>query len=231
MQDKTRSRAEFLRNAGLYGITAEALSGGRSNPEVVRQMLAAGIRVIQYREKKKSGREKYEQCRVLREMTARAGACFLIDDDPALALACNADGVHIGQDDLPIEQVRQMVGDKIIGLSTHSPRQAQDAVRRGADYIGVGPLFETHTKADVCAPVGLAYLEYVVREIPLPFVAIGGIKEANLAQVARRGAGCICLVSEIVGSADLSEKIRHLRSLMHISYRALPAQPAAARSI
>jgi thiamine-phosphate pyrophosphorylase len=207
-------RAEFLRHVGLYGITAERLSKGRSNLEVVQQMLDAGIRVIQYREKEKSGREKYEQCICLRKMTAKSHACFIIDDDVALAAACDADGVHIGQDDLPIEKARALLGNKIIGLSTHSPKQAQDAVRRGADYIGVGPLFETHTKADVCAPVGLAYLDYVIQNIPLPFVAIGGIKEHNIAEVARHGASCICLVSDLVGAENISAKVHALRSAM-----------------
>ena len=218
--DKLAGRAEFLRDIGLYGITAEKFSNGRSDIEVVSQMLDAGIRVIQYREKTKSGREKYKDCVRLREMTAQAGAKLIIDDDIALALACGADGVHIGQDDMPIEQARALMGDKIIGLSTHSPEQAEDAVRRGADYIGVGPLFETHTKSDVCAPVGLSYLEYVVQHIPLPFVAIGGINEHNIEEVARRGAKCICLVTEVVGAADIPAKIRALRAKMDTAYAA-----------
>lgn len=209
-----RSRAEFLRSIGLYGITAEKFSRGRDNFEVVEKMLDAGIRVIQYREKEKSGKEKYAQCVRLREMTANAGAKFIIDDDIALALACGADGVHIGQDDMPIEKARELMGDRIIGLSTHSPAQAEEAVRKGADYIGVGPLYETHTKSDVCAPVGLSYLEYVVSHIPLPFVAIGGIKEHNIAEVARRGAGCICLVTDIVGAEDIPAKVHALQANM-----------------
>lgn len=212
LMERLAGRAEFLRDIGLYGITAEKFSGGRDNVQVVSQMLDAGIRVIQYREKEKSGKEKYAQCVRLREMTANAGARFLIDDDIALALACGADGVHIGQDDMPVEQARALMGDRIIGLSTHSPEQAQDAVRRGADYIGVGPLFETHTKTDVCAAVGLEYLDYVAAHIPLPFVAIGGIKEHNIEQVARRGAGCICLVTDVVGAADIPAKVRALHA-------------------
>ena len=219
MNVSRNSRAEFLRSVGLYGITAEKFSAGRDNLTVVRQMLDAGIRVIQYREKEKSSREKYEQCVRLREMTKRAGAHLIIDDDVALTLACNADGVHLGQDDLPVEAARQILGErKIIGLSTHSPQQAQAALACDADYIGVGPLFETHTKKDVCAPVGLSYLEYVIKNIPLPFVAIGGVKEHNIAEVARRGAGCICLVTDIVGAADIPAKVAALRANMEAAY-------------
>jgi thiamine-phosphate pyrophosphorylase len=99
-----------------------------------------------------------------------------------------------------------------IGLSTHSPAQAEAAVRLGVDYIGVGPIFATNTKKDVCDPVGLKYLDYVVRNIRLPFVAIGGIKEHTIAEVYRRGARCIALVTEIVGAPDIGAKVHALRA-------------------
>jgi thiamine-phosphate pyrophosphorylase len=98
------------------------------------------------------------------------------------------------------------------GLSTHSPAQAEAAVRLGVDYIGVGPIFATNTKKDVCDPVGLEYLDYVVRNIRLPFVAIGGIKEHNIAEIYRRGARCIALVTEIVGAPDIGVKVHALRA-------------------
>lgn len=198
---------------GIYGITAEEHSRGRSNIEVVRQMIAAGIKVIQYREKEKTLREKYRECLQIREMTREAGVTFIVNDHVDLALLVDADGVHLGQDDLPPEQVRKLVGDKlVIGMSTHSPAQARAAVDSGVDYIGVGPLFATKTKKDVCDPVGLEYLDYVVHNLQIPFVAIGGIKEHNIAEVARRGARCIALVTEIVGAPDIVAKVRALRA-------------------
>ncbi|MEW9121643.1 MAG: thiamine phosphate synthase [Thermotaleaceae bacterium] len=200
-------------NTDLYGITAEEHSRGRTNIEVVEAMIEAGIKVIQYREKDKKMCCKYEESLKIREMTKRANVTFIVNDDIDIALLVGADGVHIGQEDLPIEEVRKLVGkDKIIGLSTHSPEQAQDAVRRGADYIGVGPIFQTFTKKDVCAPVGLSYLEYVIKHISIPFVAIGGIKESNIQEVAQRGASCICLVTEIVGAEDIKGKIQGIRN-------------------
>jgi len=202
---------DIIKQADIYGITAEELSNGRGNIEVVRHMLNAGIRVVQYREKEKSMLEKYQQCREIRRMTKECGAVFIVDDDVDLALCCGADGVHIGQDDLPIEEVRKIAGDMVVGLSTHSPEQARDAVLRRADYIGVGPIFKTHTKKNVCAPVGLSYLEYVVNNINLPFVAIGGIKEHNLGEVIAHGAKCVCLVSEITGASDIEETIKRLK--------------------
>ena len=194
---------------GLYGITAERLSNGRDNLDVVRDMLDAGVKILQYREKDMPMLRQYQQCVELRRMTAEAGALLIIDDYVDLALAVGADGVHIGQDDLPIEQVRKIAGeDMLIGLSTHSPEQARDAVARGADYIGVGPLFETRTKDNVCAPVGLSYLDYVVENIRLPFVAIGGIKEHNLGTVLEHGASCVAIVTGIVGVSVVAAAAR-----------------------
>ncbi|MDO8567588.1 MAG: thiamine phosphate synthase [Dehalococcoidales bacterium] len=197
----------------LYCITASRFSLGRPNVDVVRQMLEAGIKVIQYREKEFPMNEKYRECLEIRQLTARYGATFIINDDVHLALAVGADGVHIGQDDLPPERVRQLIGDKmVLGLSTHEPEQADAAVKSGVvDYIGVGPLYQTFTKKDVRPPVGLGYLDYVVKKHRIPFVAIGGIKEKNVADVARHGAGCICLVTEIVGATDIVGKIRAVR--------------------
>jgi thiamine-phosphate pyrophosphorylase len=197
----------------LYGITAGRFSLGRSNLEVVQQMLAASIRIIQYREKEFSLLRKYHECLTIRDLTARSGACFIVNDDVDLALAVRADGVHVGQDDLPVDKVRELVGaGMLIGLSTHSPAQADEAVRAGiADYIGVGPLFETFTKKDVQPAVGLEYLDYVVSRYPIPFVAIGGIKVGNVGQVINRGAHCVCLVTEIVAAENIPAAVRSIR--------------------
>jgi thiamine-phosphate pyrophosphorylase len=196
----------------LYGITASLLSLGRSNTDVVREMIKAGIKIIQYREKERSVREKYRECREIRKLTSEAGVMLIINDHLDLALAVKADGVHLGQDDLPLPVARKLAGRRLLlGISTHSPEQAKAAAAEGADYLGVGPLFATKTKKDVCAPVSLEYLDYVARNISLPFVAIGGIKEHNIALVRSRGAVCCALVSEIVGAPDIVAKVRDLR--------------------
>ncbi|HCC00140.1 MAG TPA: thiamine phosphate synthase [Ruminococcaceae bacterium] len=199
---------------GLYCITAERFSKGRDNLEVVREMLAGGTKVIQYREKDMPMDRQYAQCLSIREMTKKADALFLIDDHIDLAIAVQADGVHIGQNDLPIEAVRNLVGNEmLIGVSTHSIEQARNAVTRGADYIGVGPIFETHTKTNVIAPVGLSYLDAVTKEINLPFVAIGGIKKHNLPTVLAHGANCTALVTEIVEAQNIHEQVNELQRL------------------
>ena len=199
--------------AGLYGITAEKFSDGRSNIQVVEQMIKGGIKIIQYREKQpsKSYSTILEECRQIRELTRAAGITFIVNDIVDVALLVDADGVHVGQDDLPVGEVRKLLGnDKIVGLSTHSPKQAEDAVLAGADYIGVGPIFATKTKDDVCDPVGFSYLDWVASNISLPFVAIGGIKLHNVGHIVQRGAKTICLVTEIVGAPDIIARIHEI---------------------
>lgn len=199
--------------ADIYGITAEEYSNGRSNIEVVRAMIDAGVKIIQYREKDKKKLYKYRECLRIREMTQKAGVTFIINDDIDLALLIQPDGVHIGQEDLPIEAVRKLAGEEvIIGLSTHSPQQARDAVQRGADYIGVGPVFATQTKKDASDAVGLDYVKYVAEHIPLPSVAIGGINTDNITSVKQAGADCFALITDIVGAADIGARIKELQS-------------------
>ena len=202
-------------DTAVYGITAEEHSRGRDNIEIVKRMVDSRIKIIQYREKDKSMLEKYRQCIRIREITAEADAVLIINDHVDLALSVGADGIHIGQDDLPFKAVRALAGeDLIIGVSTHSPEQAQEAVNMGADYIGVGPLFRTYTKKDVCEPVGLEYLAYVAGNIPIPFVAIGGIKLHNIRDVRSKGARCISLVTEIVGAEDMVKVIKETEEIL-----------------
>jgi thiamine-phosphate pyrophosphorylase len=214
MNEKMKSQKPVFPR-GIYGITAEKFSNGRSNLEVVRQMIAGGIKIIQYREKRphKSFGEMLEECRALRTMTREAGVLFIINDYPDIAQLVDADGVHVGQDDFPVPEVRKLIGpNKLIGLSTHGPDQAAAAMEAGADYIGVGPIYSTQTKDDVCAPVGLGYLDHVVQHSSLPFVAIGGIKEHNIGEVLTHGATTICLVTEIVGADDIAATARRLQA-------------------
>lgn len=199
----------------LYALTDSRLSLNRPLPVVAAALLEGGVRILQYREKKLKAGRMLEECRVLRRMTEKAGACFIVNDHIAIAMLVGADGVHIGQEDLPVSEVRRLVGrDMLIGVSTHSPEQAVAAVDAGADYIGVGPLFATRTKEDVVPPVGLGYLDWVARNIELPFVAIGGIKEGNIAEVAAHGARCCALVSELVGARDIKARVAAVRAAM-----------------
>jgi len=204
-----------LPNTDIYAITDSAFSMGRPVLEITEHLLRSGVRIIQYREKDKKAGEMLKECLQIREATKNAGACFIVNDYVDIAILADADGVHVGQDDLPVDEVRRLIGpDRIIGLSTHSPQQASQAIAAKVDYIGVGPLFATQTKKDVCEPVGLSYLDYVVNNITIPFVAIGGIKRHNIGDVVRHGAQCCCLVSEILEAEDIEERIREIRMRM-----------------
>ena len=212
---------------GIYAITAETHSAGRSNIDVAQAICAGGATTLQYREKRpyKNQRQMVAECRRIRSITRDHGVLFIVNDHIDIALLCDADGVHVGQDDLAVADVRTLVGaDKLIGVSTHSPDQARTAVREGADYIGVGPLFATQTKEDVCAAVGLEYLEFAVAHIDIPLVAIGGIKSHNIDRVVRRGARTICLVTEIVGADDIVRRVQHLNTRLNGSSAAPPGQ-------
>jgi len=208
-------RKHIFPDADIYCITSEEHSNGRSNIEVVREMINAGIKIIQYREKDKEMGEKFEQCLKIREMTRSAGVFFIVNDHVDLAMMTDADGIHLGQEDLPIEAVKKLAGnDMVIGISTHSPSQAEGAIARGADYIGVGPIYKTHTKKDVCDPVGLSYLDHVVNRLNIPFVAIGGIKAHNVSEVMKHGAECVSMVTEIVGANDIAGTIKDIRNIL-----------------
>ncbi len=214
-----RTAGNTLPETDIYGITAQEYAKGRDNIDVVGEMIASGVKIIQFREKEMEMGEKYRQCLKIRELTRKAGVFFIVNDHVDLAMLVAADGIHIGQEDLPVEAVRQLVGDAmVVGLSTHSPAQAEDAVKQGADYIGVGPIFQTDTKKDVCDPVGFSYLDHIVsRKLPIPFVAIGGIKAHNVKEVVTHGASCIAMVTEIVGADDIGKKIKEIRKTIKAS--------------
>lgn len=200
---------------GIYAITAEPFSNGRSNLKVVREMIRGGASVVQYREKdNKTIREKIDECREIRKMTRDAGVLFIVDDFIDIALIVGADGVHAGQEDASVAEVRKIAPGMIVGLSTHSREQYEAAAASKADYIGVGPVFRTSTKAKVCDPVGLEYVTFAAERNALPFVALGGVKEHNIRSVVQAGAGTVCLVTEIAGADDIASTVRRLAGIV-----------------
>ena len=200
---------------GVYAITDSKSGKNKEFLEYCEDLLKGGAKIIQYREKKRDLKLLLEEAKALRELTLKYNATFIVNDYLDIALLSEADGIHIGQDDLPIKDVRKILGEnKIIGISTHNPQEAQQAIIDGADYIGVGPIFYTETKEDVCAPVTLEYLDFVNKNIKLPYVAIGGIKENNLDKVLAVGAKSICLVSELVGADNTLETTKKINNMI-----------------
>lgn len=198
----------------IYCLTDSRQSLGRSTLEVVRLMLSAGIKIVQYREKDKDAGAMLEECQAIRGLTKEAGCCFIVNDHVDIALLCEADGVHVGQDDLPLAAVRKLVGKKrIVGVSTHQWSEAEAAIAGGADYIGVGPIFATATKTTT-PPVGFVYLEEASAKATIPTITIGGVNERTAADVVRHGARCCGIVSAITLAEDIPAKIAELRSII-----------------
>jgi thiamine-phosphate pyrophosphorylase len=164
--------------------------------DMVNRVLDAGITFIQYREKRRSRREIYDEAVKLRDLTRLYNAVFIVNDHADIALAAEADGVHLGQDDLPLSEARKIMGRKIVGISTHSLVQAQSAEAGGADYIGFGPIFHTSTK-DAGAPKGLDVLKTIKQNISIPVVAIGGIGIDSVADVMSAGADAAAVATAI----------------------------------
>ncbi|MDO3409789.1 thiamine phosphate synthase [Saccharibacillus sp. CPCC 101409] len=191
-----------MRDFRLYAITGENFHPGRDLVEVMEQAIIGGADIIQFRDKTGSKEGRRRKAQALRELTRRWDIPFIVNDDVDLALEVDADGIHLGQGDLPLEEARRRVGDRIIGISTHAIEEALLAQEQGADYIGAGPVYATRTKEDAVDPVGLDYIREVSRRIEIPFVAIGGIKLGNADEVIEAGAARLCAISEIVGSGD-----------------------------
>ncbi len=178
----------------------------------VQAALKGGVRIVQYRDKTGQNVHMYRTAMELRRITAAAGVKLIINDQADLAMAVGADGVHIGQEDMPIEALRAILpSGMLIGLSTHSREQALDAVARGADYIGCGPLFATPTKADY-QPVGLELLAWVLGHVDLPVVAIGGIDMTNISQLAALGARNVAMVRAF--TEDTARRVAAVNELL-----------------
>lgn len=210
-------KLELFKDYNLYCLTAENLSCGRSNVDVVKEMLSAGVKIIQYREKKKTLREKFKEALILRDLTAKYDALLIINDHLDLTKIVEADGVHIGQEDYPLEVVREFLGEKfIVGITVHRKEEVIDAIAKGADYLGLGPLFESFTKEKPHPPIGLEILEWAVNNFEIPIVAIGGIKESNLPEVLEKGGKCVAMVSEIVSSPNIEEKIQKIMKILEV---------------
>lgn len=200
----------------LYVLTDE--KGGHSHLEVARGAVAGGATVIQFRDKAMDARRLYETALRLREMTREAGVLFIVNDRVDVALAVDADGVHVGQQDLPASVVRRLVGpDKIVGLTATNVEEALEAEREGAaDYLGVGPIFPFPSviKPDASPPIGLEGLKAIVQRVSLPVIAIGGIEHHNVAEVIRAGAEGVAVVHAVAWAEDVADAARRMLALV-----------------
>ena len=197
----------------LYAVTDRAWVGRQTLPEQVEAALKGGATCVQLREKELDGTALLEEAKVLAALCRRYGVPLIINDNVEVALAAGADGVHVGQDDLTVEQVRRLAGDRlIVGVSAHTVEQALAAQAGGADYLGVGAVFATATKSDAHV-LPRETLAEICRAVDIPVVAIGGIGEDNLLQLAGTGVDGAALVSAIFSAPDIEGQCRKLRAL------------------
>ena len=194
----------------LYAILDPEQCAGRDAGKILHDLLEAGARFLQLRVKALAPSDFFELARRARTETRSYGCKLIVNDRIDIALACAADGVHLGQYDLPLAVGRKLLGDKIIGISTHDLDQAREAEQNGADYIGFGPMFGTTTKDTGYAPRGLEILRQIRAEVKLPIVAIGGITENNVRQVWEAGASSAAIISDILRAEDISAKIMRI---------------------
>lgn len=199
----------------VYVLTDRGLSRGRSEAEIVRAALAGGATAIQLRWKTGPLREAVRAGRELQALCRQAGALFVVNDRVDLALALDADGVHLGVDDLPVEEARRLAGDRlVIGFSPSTLEEALDAERAGADYLGVGPVYGTATKADAGPAVGTGHVRAIARAVSIPIVGIGGITAANARAVIEAGAAGVAVISAVVAADDPRAAAAALRAVV-----------------
>lgn len=207
---------------GVYVITDRKLSRGRSHLEVAGEAIEGGATAIQLRDKEASTKELVEAGLALRKFTWGKGVTFIVNDRVDVALAVEADGVHLGQDDMPIRLARKLMGpERIVGASAGNVEEAIRAEREDADYLGVGSVFATGTKPDAGPPIGLAGLKEIVRAVHIPVVAIGGINEDNAGEVIRAGADGVAVISAVVGAPHVAEAAKRLRERIELAREGL----------
>jgi thiamine-phosphate pyrophosphorylase len=209
-------------DVSTYLVTQSDLSAGRSTEDVVDAAIAGGIDVVQVREKDSGGREQLAIANALREPTANADVPLIINDRVDIAAAAAADGVHLGDDDIPVEVARDQLGeDAIIGRSVSTPEAAREAEAAGADYLGVGAVYTTQSKDvdDDNQAIGLERVEAIADAVDIPFVGIGGVTADNAADVVAAGADGVAVITAITEADDPEAATRELNDAVETGRR------------
>ncbi len=213
MNELRKQRAERFRNTGLYLVIGHEFTNGRSVLDVLAAAADGGVRTVQLREKNLSGRELTLLAEKFRRKCDELGVLMLMNDHVDIALAVGADGVHLGQDDMPLEAARRIAPELILGRSTHSVEQALEAQAQGADYVNLGPVFPTRTKNTPVQPLGLEIIRNAAPKLSIPFSVMGGVKEHNIPQLYNAGARIFAMVTELTQADDVAVKARAMRAL------------------
>jgi len=211
------ARINAFKQVDIYPVTCERLSNGRSNLEVLKAVIQGGARIIQLREKEYSGKKMYDLALKFREITTKAGVLLIINDHVDIAMAVEADGVHLGQNDFPLKAAIKIAPELLIGASTHSLKEAIQAQKEGADYINIGPIFPTGTKEGIERFLGPEAIAAISPEIDVPFTVMGGISESNIDQVLFNGARRVAMVTAITQASNIAAQVKSLREKIQSS--------------
>jgi thiamine-phosphate pyrophosphorylase len=209
------ARMDRFGRAGLYLVTSQCMSEGRSTLDIISAALAGGVTLIQLREKDLPARALHELATEARALTAAADALLIINDRLDIALAVGADGVHLGQNDLPLTVARRLAPEMILGASSHDVPEARAAQMAGASYVNIGPLFPTQTKLWTEAYLGIEGLKEIAGRVDIPFTVMGGIKTHHILDLRAAGADTIALVTAVTAQPDPEQAARDLLELIH----------------
>jgi len=200
--------AFFREKVTIYPVSCEVLANGRSDIEWLEAVLAGGARIVQLRDKHSDDLTLYRKALVFREKTREAGALFIVNNRVDIALLAKADGVHLGNKDLPVQEVRKLVPEYIIGVSCNTPEQAATAKSRGASYFNIGPLFATATKKNLAQFLGPDAIRTFASLCDLPFTVMGGVKLEHVQALAAIGARRIAVVTAVTQAKDIAAETR-----------------------
>lgn len=220
MKDRTRRQAAF-RDIDLYPVITGAFCAGRPPLAVLREVAAGGARIVQMREKDMPAAAYLHLVVAARRICDDHGMLLIVNDHVDIALAAGADGVHLGQDDLPLPEARRLAPELLFGASTHNREEALRAQAEDADYVNLGPIFATRTKAVLpCPPLGPEILSAIPPLLHIPFTVMGGIKREHLRDLVARGASRIAMVTEITEADDVAARVRDLRACLALGLSA-----------
>lgn len=205
---------KFIREVSLYPVSGEKLAHGRSDLQWLEAVLAGGARIVQLRDKHSSGRELLAKAHAFRRLTRENGALFIVNDRLDIALLSSADGVHLGNDDLPPLEVRRLAPELLIGVSCNHEEEAAAAAGNGASYYNIGPLFSTDTKEGLKEFLGIEAIARFSQRSELPFTVMGGIKKHHLPQLLAAGVRRPAVVTALTAAPDIAAETREWLQLI-----------------
>ena len=207
-------RIEIFKSSDLYPVVSSEFCNGRNVCDIVAGIAAAGAKIVQIREKNISDSAMFELVKKCKLITDRCGMLLIVDDRLDIAMAAQADGVHLGQDDFPLTEAKKLAPGMFFGVSTHNEPEIRKALADGCSYLNIGPMFPTRTKSVACGALGLAMIENLKQIVTCPFSVMGGIKEHHLELLCSKGFKHIAMVTEITQAPDVEAKVRQLRKIM-----------------